>query len=375
MPVPPTPTSLISSTTGQRFAAVLCLAALLFAFWRAPTPAPSVFSGSTAAPDSSASAMLQSAMLPGVPGRPGAPSLTRLPDGRIAAVWPSAAEGARQQDVIWFSLFARGRWQEALPVITGEEVAGEQFAHLKNLGEVALTADDDGLRLWFNASGAGGQHVLQLRSEDGEDWHALRRLATSPTAIRIQLAIHPPLPLQDGGVVLPLHAADHTLWVRLDAEGKARDRVYQPALAAASALSVVALDATQLLALFIADTSGELHTLRSSNGGQDWQDASTTGIRLSGERIALLRLSDGRLLLAANPESGSNTLALWLGDSEGRQWQGPRVIETAQDALADFSAPSLSSDAQGRIHLVYRWREQSLRHFMFTPAWLETANP
>lgn len=313
--------------------------ALTAAFWRAPQLPIADFAAPPEAHVSTQAPLLQHGMLPGVGGLIGAPSLTRLADGRMAIAWLALADAPRQHDVIWFSTLSDGNWSEPYPITSSEEAAGTLFAHIRHLGAPELFAHGEVVHLWLTASGVGGHSIVHTHSDDtGANWSALQRMASSPLTFADRNLTKPPLPLTDGGLALPLgqtplSARDE--WLRLDAGGRiiGKTRLQEEAVPA------------------------------------QWRPASQPQAIAPGRPQALLRLSSGRLLLAGNTTDGAGTLAVWVGNADGSAWQAPRIIETASDA--DFSEPSLALAQDGGIHLAYGWRHQGIRHLRLNEAWLD----
>jgi len=83
-----------------------------------------------------------------------------------------------------------------------------------------------------------------------------------------------------------------------------------------------------------------------------------------------LRLHDGRLLLAYNPQESNRTrLALALSGDDGETWSPPRLVEDGEGE-DEFSYPSLLQQANGTIHLAYTWQRRQIKHMSFAPDWL-----
>jgi len=362
-------------------AAAIFALSLATAWWRAPqTPPPAVFETPPAARASTLPPFFQHDMLPGIAGSATTPSLTRLADGRIAMAWLSLAEGSRQLDAIWFSTLNDGNWSDPYPVTTSEETAGSLFAHIRHVADPVLVQHGKTLHLWFTASGVGAHSsIVHTRSSDhGKTWQQAARLQSSPLGNADMRLRNPPVALADGGLGLPASQtmfAGHGTWLRLDADGRVVDKSRIPLAEAAIAPAVVALDSQQALALLGDARHPRIRAARSGDGGQHWQPSSLPEIAHPGSPLALLRMGSGRLLLATNMGTGRGTLAVWTGNADGSVWQPPRIIESAADANADFSEPTLALDREGRIHLAYAWRQQGIRHVLFSEAWLDGGSP
>lgn len=322
-------------------AAVTFVLALAAAFWRAPQLPPGAFSEPSAPAVPTQAPLLRHGMLPGVGGLLGAPSLTRLADGRMAIAWLAQADAPRHHDVIWFSTLNDGNWSEPYPVVSSEDAAGKLFAHIRHLADPILFAHDGAVHLWFTAGGAGARRIVHTLSDDGgRHWQAPARLTTSPLGIADTGLRKAALPLVDGGLGLPLRPTSISArdeWLRLDADGRIVGKIRLP----------------------------------DDMPAAPWHPVSRPDTLADDRPQALIRLASGRLLLAGNTTAGTGTLAVWVGNADGSAWQAPRIIEAAADA--DFSAPSLALAVDAGIHLAYGWRQQGIRHLRFNEAWLDGA--
>jgi len=189
---------------------------------------------------------------------------------------------------------------------------------------------------------------------------------------------NPPLDLQDGGLGLPAYhefIAKQGEWLRLDAQGRIVDKVRMPHPRDTLQPTLAALDEQRALALLrdAGPGPGHVQAVSSQDAGLSWQRAATLPIPHANASMALLRLSDGKLLLAGNPGSGRTSLLLYLSRDQGQNWQALGAVETGREAdgkEAEFSYPSLLQASNGDIHLAYTWRRRSIRHVTFNPAWL-----
>jgi len=356
----------------------LFLAALAAAAVQAPRATATGFVVPPARPALPAPPLYQARMLPGTGSAAASPSLARLADGTLVAAWVGNAGGKYAQDAIWFSRLLDDQWQEPLPLTTREDTAGAVFAHIDRLAQPVLAASGDRLQLWYSASGTGGLggFLLYSQSDDGgRYWRQPALRSTTPLASAAPLP-GAPLALADGGFGLPLSLSGlrpHGAWLRVDGAGRIVDLRRLPVGNANPAIA--ASDDASAMALLTTSPEPDLAAARSIDGGETWQTAPAPTIASPGTPLALLRLASGRLLLAGNEGSGRGRLALWLGEADGSNWRLARRVEDAADATADFSEPALLQAADGRIHLVYAWRRQGIRHLAFNEAWLAGGQP
>ena len=248
--------------------------------------------------------------------------------------------------------------------------------------------------LWFDGAGRLHMHVVsvsyggwsgssinQLVSDDeGRTWREARRLITSPFLNLSTLVRTQPQVLEDGTIGLPAYhefVQKWGSWLRVTDDGHVLAAApmvryeggwLQPAVAAISPQQAVA-------ALRSASRTRRVGWSATSDGGQSWPlrpDRSATDVPNPDSSVAMIRLSDGTLLLACNPlESGRSRLQLYRSRDEGASWQASRLIELGESGADEFSYPSLVQGRDARIHLGYTWKRKGIAVCTFSPEWLE----
>jgi predicted neuraminidase len=308
-------------------------------------------------------------------------SLTELADGRIALAWFAGSREGASDVAIVMSILDHGTWSAPRPIVQRADVARDLGRVIRKLGNPLLWRDPQGvLHCWFvsvSYGGWAGSAINHIASNDGgASWSPITRLITSPFFNLSTLVHNPPIALEDGGVGLPIYhefIAKRGEWLRLDSAGRVVDKtrvgsankLFQPAVAT--------LDADRALMLLRdAGPSHRLHASITQDAGRTWQRASATPLANPDAGIALLRLSNGHLLLAYNPQESNRTeLALSISRDNGATWSPPKFIERGQ-AEDEFSYPALLQDASGTIHLAYTWKRQTIKHLSLPPGVLET---
>lgn len=114
----------------------------------------------------------------------------------------------------------------------------------------------------------------------------------------------------------------------------------------------------------------------SIDGGETWSPAENTGIDCPASAIQLLKLSDGRVILAWNndPKLRDN-ITLAMSIDEGETWSYVRKLISGE---GKFGYPALTEDHNGYIHLVFtndgrkegRKIQKTIDHVVFTPEWI-----
>lgn len=354
--------------------------ALAAAFWRIPQPAPAAFAAPPPPGRAALAAFFTTELLPAT-ANPAKPSLTLLPDGQIAAAWTADSAADGDQRDIRFSVLGQAGWSAPRVIASRESTADGTFAFEQEIGNPLLYAEGGWLHLWYTSrSGWTGRSIKHSQSTNrGLDWSKPTRLESAPLAGG-SLLRSPPLSLADGGLGLVISSQSfggQGEYLRLSANGRIVDkkRLAQPGPARYPA--VVALDERRALALLsdAGNPPGDIRTARTDDGGARWPAGPALPLVSPGSPLALLRLNNGHLLLAGNPQNGRQTLALWLSADDGQTWPTRRIVEEAADGAADFAEPSLLQGRDGRIHLAYGWRHRAIRHAAFSEAWLAGEAP
>ncbi len=353
---------------------VLAIAGLAVAGWRAPREGPPRF---VVRPPADAHVTA----LPVAPGRPvdlpatvpsaHASTLAECAEGDLLAAWfAGSREGARDVD-IHMARLSGGRVIDHWVALTRARLADATHRTVRKLGNPVLWVSDDGaVHLFVTSVGVGGwsgSGITHLRSADGgRTWTDARRLVLAPFLDLGTLVRSPPVPLEDGTVLLPCYREfihKHGLAVRVRPDGRVVGaspmpspwRSLQPAVAATSALEAVAV-------LRCGDgTLRRVMRTGSGDGGATWHPASSTDVPNPDSGVALVRLGDGSLLMAANPaERGRARLALMRSRDGGLTWSEVAEVERAEEG-AEFSYPTLIVARDGTVHLSYTLRRQAIR--------------
>lgn len=341
--------------------------ALAAAFWRIPAAPPLAFTPPAAAP-SPLPAGFSATMLARDEAAASQPTLTQLPDGRLAAAWLGSRD---DEPVIRFSLLGRDGWREPQVIASRPSTAGGSFAHVGELGRPILHAEGSWLHLWYLSRAAGGSINHSLSTDGGKSWAKPTRLPTSPLANQGSELAAPPVPLADGGLLLPASQnllGRHGEILRLSPTGRIIDKTRLPA-GPAWQPTLLAVDDQRAVAL-LRDAGG-IQVVTTDDAGKRWQPREALPIPHPELPFAALRLKSGRLLLAGHGADGRQSLQLWLSADDGRHWQASRTVEAAADGAAEFTDPALLLGRDGRIHLAYGWRRQGIRHASFSEAWLD----
>jgi predicted neuraminidase len=133
--------------------------------------------------------------------------------------------------------------------------------------------------------------------------------------------------------------------------------------------TLVQLDGGRLLAyLRPGGKGGAIWRTESADGGETWSDPAPTPLPNPNSGFDLLRLQSGRLALAFNNSDQLRTPLCVALARQDEQWDRVRTLE---DALGEFSYPTLAQTHDSQIHVVYTYRRRHIQYASFSEKWLE----
>ncbi|APW43968.1 exo-alpha-sialidase [Rhodoferax saidenbachensis] len=313
-----------------------------------------------------------------------ASSLLAMPAGHAAALtlfWFSGERESGPQVQIAASQWDRAS-QAWLPArfVVNRHTMGAQLGHgLRRLGNPVAWMDGSGrMHLFVVATGWGGwaaSRVLHLRqSSVGQ---GLQELAFEPVDVLplswlwniSYLARNAPLPLADGGMVLPVHFElgwKYPVALRFDAQGNfkgmerisARPYMLQPTL--------LAQTASQWLALMRdGRPQGKVGAALSTDGGAHWSDLPDLALDNPDASVGGMALGADDLLLVHNSSLGSRAKLDLSYSANGRDWTLLKTLEQGGPE-AEFSYPALAW-ADGQLWVSYTVDRQRLAWQRFAP--------
>ena len=312
-----------------------------------------------------------------------ASSIVGLRDGGVLVAWfAGTREGAADVTIEMARVKPEGdaeRWT----ALRRTQLESLSHRAIRKLGNPVIWLDASGQLHLFVVSvslgGWSGSAVNHLTSHNlGRDWSWGSRLILSPLLNLSTLVRTPPLQLAEGSIGLPCyHEFLHkrSRWVQLSADGRVLDSV--PIYRAGDSLqpAVAALDEQRALAVMRAPSGGPRQVLAASTGnaGGSWHSLTPLDIPNPDSSVALLRLDDGALLMAANPlQSGRGVLQLFLSANGGGSWQAGRVVESG---AGEYSYPALALGPGGVFHLSYTLDRTHIRLRTFDREWAEASAP
>lgn len=289
-----------------------------------------------------------------------ASSLLPMPPGHPAALtvfWFSGERESGPLVQIAASQFDRATQQWSPPrTVVNRQVMGAQLEQgLRRLGNPVAWLDGDGkINLFVVATGWGGwaaSRILHVRqSSSGNtladlEFAPVRVLPLSWLWNTSFLVRNAPLPLADGGMVLPLHfelGIKYPSAARFDAHGTFQGMVRLSQRPYLLQPTLVMQSPTEWLALMRDERPhGKIGVARTTDGGRHWSDLPDLALDNPDSAVAGLGVAPGRMLLAHNSSPGSRGTLDLSYSQDGRNWT---VLNTLERGTADdeFSYPAMT---------------------------------
>ena len=273
---------------------------------------------------------------------------------------------------------ASGSWSPARMVVDRWEMGAQLGFGIRRLGNPVAWLDGQGqVHLFVVATGLGGWaagRVVHLRQAAPTPdapwaWDAVAVLPLSWLWNTSYLVRTAPLPLADGGLVLPAYfelARKYPVALRLDAQGALRamapmstqGQMLQPAL--------LALDRREWLALMRdSGPAGRIRVARTRDGGVQWSDAQDLPLDNPNASVAALT-AGGQHLLVYNPQKSSRDRLRMASSADAGRWSTMVDLENGPPGH-EYSYPAMAM-VDGQVWVSYTDQRQSIAWQRF--AWV-----
>lgn len=114
---------------------------------------------------------------------------------------------------------------------------------------------------------------------------------------------------------------------------------------------------------------GKVLAASSTDDGRTWSPLAPINLPNPNSGIDGVTLRDGRHLLVYNHTPKGRSPLNVAVSQDGREWQQVVELETEP---GEYSYPAVIQAADGRVHILYTWRRQRIRHVTLDPSQLAT---
>ena len=304
---------------------------------------------------------------------------TTHPSALLAFWFAGDRESAPNVQIVMSALDRKsGTWSVPRMVVDRWDVAAQLGFGVRRLGNPVAWLDRQGqVHLFVVATGLGGWaagRVVHLQhtaasTEAPWAWKAVAVLPLSWLWNTSYLVRTAPLPLSDGGMVLPAYfelGRKYPVALRLDAQGglwdvapvSSRGHLLQPALLAMGERDWLAL-------MRDGGPGGRIRLARTRDGGEQWADAGDLPLDNPDASVATLT-AGGQHLLVYNPQkSGRNRLRM-ASSADGTRWSDLVDLENGPPGH-EYSYPAMAM-VDGQLWVSYTDQRQSIAWQRF--AWV-----
>jgi predicted neuraminidase len=305
-----------------------------------------------------------------------ASTLVETPSGALLAAWFAGTEEGHADVGIWTARREREGWDAAVEVADCRDDGVDQpcwnpVLHQPSAGQLLL----------FYKAGPNPREwrgLLRRSPDEGRTWSPVERLPAGILGPIRAKAIE----LGDG-TLLAGSSTEHDGW-RLHFE-RTRDlgRTWETTGPIHDGRELAAIQPT-----FLTHDGGRLQALArsrqhrivetwSQDGGRTWSAPGPTALPNPSAGIDALTLPDGRHLLVYNhtssrggerPAAGLRSELNLAVSVDGVAWRPALLLERQP---GEYSYPAMIRTRDGRVHVTYTWRRQSIKHVVIDPEKLE----
>ncbi len=307
-------------------------------------------------------------------------SIAPLDQGRMAAVWYAGSREGARDVAIFFARYDGRQWQPPRLLVDLQSCSRDTAMRVKKVGNPVIFRDLES-RLWLVYASVveGGWSATSLNymvsTDSGETWTPSRKLFLSPFFNLTYNVKNKAILLDDGSFLLPVY---HEMLTKRSAllhvkpeEDAVTYRIRRITFRARAIQSALfSLGGSRLMTLFRNMDGGQVLAAESDDTGRTWSDPYRLELPNPNAGFDAIRLGSGTILAAINNSDHDRAdLSLAVSDDDGASWRIARVLQ--REPGMEYSYPSLAIDDSALIHLVYTYERKSIKHVVFSEAWLK----
>jgi predicted neuraminidase len=306
-----------------------------------------------------------------------ASTIVETPTGLVAAWFGGTSEG--KPDVgIWLSRLDGKTWSRPVEVANGIQSPDQRYPCWN---PVLFLADKGPLLLFYKVGPSPSKWwgMLMTSHDDGKSWSEPKKLGEGSLGHLLGPIRSKPLQLADGTLLCP-SSSEHAGWrvhFELSSDLGKTWTVVGPINDGKEFAAIqpsFLRHGTDKLQVLCRSRQGVLTQSWSEDGGKTWSKMTATQLPNPSAGADTLTLRNGRHLLIYNHTqaktpfpSGRNMLNLAIS-KDGANW---RPILTLERSKGEFSYPAMIQTADGKVHITYTFRRESIKHVVVEPRELD----
>lgn len=300
-------------------------------------------------------------------------SVVALPGGDLLACWYAGEDEARPDAAMVVSRLAKrtGQWTPA-------EIVADTPG--KPEGNGILFIMPDGV-LWLiygtmhgkldGPAGPGVRWVTcDLRcmtsTDEGRTWSPVRILREElGMVVRTK-----PLVMDNGEVIFGVENDDDCSRFWITSDNGQNWEITGPVEGVPNLHpTIIQREDGSLLAYLRPEGNPRIARTESNDRGRTWSRAVDTDLPNPGAAIDMVKLRDGRVVLAYNDSPDVRTpLTLALSEDEGETW--PRKRNLIHEEGSEFHYPAIIETPDGNLHVTYTHNRVWIGHYCLSPEWI-----
>jgi predicted neuraminidase len=304
------------------------------------------------------------------------PTLTRLSNGDLLALWFAGSDEGKPDVKIWQSKCHDGVWEIAHPVVSPELISKETRRYVRKVGNPVVYRTDDGILHLFVVTAIGGWAASSLNEldsyDEGKTWQNARRLVLTPFFDLSTLCRTSPVALKDGGFYLPVYhesIRDYPEILRFDSAGNFVNQIRMTSHNDVLQPSIVPLNKQKAYAFFRNNGNDPkiLYRQQTNNCGLEWGSLEATNLTNPNSSLVVKEILPGKFLMVHNPNDRCK-IALSTSN-DGINWQEIYTLDNMTGESFSYPAIYVHDDI---TDILYSWKKQKIKHVKLNLAWLKT---
>ncbi|RME93556.1 MAG: sialidase [Verrucomicrobia bacterium] len=301
---------------------------------------------------------------PGVPSVH-ASTIAETENGLVAAWFGGTEEGALDVS-IWLTRQEGGVWTPPVEVANGYDA--REHRRFPCWNPVLFTRANGDLLLFYRVGPSPSRwwSYVRLSKDGGRTWERIRRLPSG----YLGPIKNPPIELPNGILLCGSSTEDagwrvHLEWTEDPFRAWFKSKPLNDAFVLPAIQPAVLRYDENTFQILCRTKRGRIAEAWSTDGGNSWSELRRTKLPNPNSGLHAIRLQDGRVLMAYNHTERGRHLLNLATSPDGRQWNAVAVLEN--DPGHEYSYPTLLQTSDGRVHVVYTWRREKIKHVLLEP--------